>query len=119
VHEVFQISEFELGLVEDMYLDALKYRTHLPDASPAELLQAMDGFSLVDAGLIRPGEVTTSVPILSVNAKGDYVAPETDLELVTQSSQQGVLFYSGSDDHCPQDRYSATAQTVEWLVRHL
>ena len=32
IHEVFRISEFQLSLVADMYLDALRYRTHMPEA---------------------------------------------------------------------------------------
>jgi esterase FrsA len=119
IHEVFQISESQLGLVADMYLDVMKYRFHMPEAENSALVEAVKGFSLIDAGLIRSGEVTTHVPILSVNAKGDYVAPESDLELVSASTSDGSYFFSGSDDHCPQDRYSASSQTVDWLVTHL
>lgn len=76
-------------------------------------------FSLVDAGLLRPGEVATEVPILSVNARDDYVAPEPDLERVAEASRDGMLFYSGADDHCPQDRTDATARTIAWIADRL
>jgi fermentation-respiration switch protein FrsA (DUF1100 family) len=119
VHAVFQISESRLGLVADMYLDVLRYRLHMPAAENSDLVDAMRGFSLIDAGLIRPGEVTTQVPILSVNAHGDYVAPESDMELVSASTSDGTQLFSGSGDHCPQDRYSASSETIDWLVTHL
>lgn len=119
VHDIFQIPAYQLDLVADMYLDALRYRLHLPGADSNQIVEAMRGFSLVDRGLMAPGTVTTKVPILTVNARGDYVAPESDMELVTRSTSSGELMYSGSDDHCPQDRYAATEKTVEWLERHL
>lgn len=119
IHDVFQISEFQLSLVADMYVDVLRYRLHMPTAENSALVEAMRGFSLIDAGLIRPGEVTTHVPILSVNAEDDYVAPGSDLELVSASTSDGTYFFSGSDDHCPQDRYSASSETIAWLVTHL
>jgi hypothetical protein len=106
-------------MVADMYVDVLKYRLHMPAADSSAIVEAMRGFSLIDAGLIRPGEVTTHVPILSVNAEDDYVAPESDLELVSASSSDGTYFFSGSDDHCPQDRYSASSETIDWLLTHL
>ena len=57
IHDVFQISEFQLSLVADMYVDVLRYRLHMPTAENSALVEAMRGFSLIDAGLIRPGKV--------------------------------------------------------------
>lgn len=119
IHEVFQIRPWQLSLVDDMYLDVLRHRIQWPTATNRELAAAMRGFSLVDAGLLLPGEVVTPVPILSVNARGDYVAPEADLDRVTAASREGMLFYSGADDHCPQQRADATARTIAWLAERL
>jgi esterase FrsA len=120
VHEVFEIRPWQLSLVADMYLDVLRHRIGRPGATNQELADAMRGFSLVEAGFLEePSRVVTSIPILSVNAHEDYVAPESDLERVTASSRAGELFYSGSDDHCPQERGEATRRTIDWLVKAL
>ena len=77
------------------------------------------GFSLIDQGVIVPGETVTEVPILSVNARNDYVAPEFDMELANNSTRDGTIIYSGSDDHCPQDRFTVMPQIADWLEAKL
>jgi len=103
VHEVFTLSPAQVGAIEAMYLDGLVDRLHLPDTEPTTIVAAARGFSLVSQGLIGQGQ-RTRVPILSLNAREDYVAPEQDLQLVTEASQAGRLVWSGANNHCPQYR---------------
>jgi esterase FrsA len=118
VHEVFTLSEDEVSAIDAMYLDGLADRMHLPDKRPSTVVAAARGFSLVNQGLIGQGQ-STKVPVLSMNARGDYVAPEPDLELVTQASEGGRIVWSGSGDHCPQDRKRDMPLVAEFFVSHL
>ena len=118
VHEVFTLSEDEVSAIDAMYLDGLVDRMHLPNKNPATIIAAAREFSLVNQGLIGQGQ-TTMVPVLSMNARGDYVAPEPDLELVTEASQDGRIVWSGSGDHCPQNRQRDMPLVAEFFVSHM
>lgn len=115
LHAVFQTEEDEFENVGLMYRLALFDRTHLRQDQVGQLVDLLRGFSLVEQGVLVPTHTKTDTPILSVNARGDYVAPEEDMELAKSSSVDGALIYSGADDHCPQDRYSVMPQIVDWL----
>jgi hypothetical protein len=41
------------------------------------------------------------------------------LDLATNSTTDGTLIYSGSDDHCPQDRFTVMPQIADWLAQKL
>jgi len=120
LHSAFQVPEDQLESVGLMYRLALYDRTGIDGgADPAGFLAHMRGFSLIDQGVIVPGETVTVVPILSVNARNDYVAPEFDMELANNSTIDGTLIYSGTDDHCPQDRFTVMPQIADWLEQRL
>lgn len=120
LHSAFQVPEDQLESVGLMYRLALYDRTGIDGgADPAGFLAHMRGFSLIDQGVIVPGETVTVVPILSVNARNDYVAPEFDMELANNSTVDGTLIYSGTDDHCPQDRFTVMPQIADWLEQRL
>lgn len=119
IHEVFQIPLEHFEAIHIMYRDALFARTGIEPGKNAALLELMRQFSLVDQGVIKPGEVTTNVPILSVNARNDNVAPEVDIDLVTASTTDGTVILSGTDDHCPQDRFVVMPQVADWISKHL
>jgi esterase FrsA len=120
LHSAFQVPEDQLESVGLMYRLALYDRTEIDGgADPAGFLAHMRGFSLIDQGVIVPGETVTVVPILSVNARNDYVAPEFDMELANNSTVDGTLIYSGTDDHCPQDRFTVMPQIADWLEQRL
>lgn len=118
VHAAFQIAVEEVDYIEEMYVQTLLDRTHLTGASNEEFLEYMQPFSLIHQGILGQGQQTT-VPILSINARGDSVAPTADMQLVSDSSQGGRIIYSGEDDHCPQDRWHVMPQAIEWLVEQL
>ena len=118
VHSVFMLDEESARSIDAMYLDALTDRIDWDRADFTEFLAKMRAFSLVEQGILGPGK-TTVVPIYSVNAADDYVAPEYDLELVTNSSSEGKLVLSGAGDHCPQDRFRVMPDVVEWLSSKL
>lgn len=119
VHSAFQIAVEDIQYIEDMYKDTLLDRIDMKDASDAEFLAYMRRFSLIDQGVLAEGEVRTDVPILSVNAYDDPVAPPSDMELVTASTSDGALIYSGADDHCPQDRFVVMPAAADWLAAKL
>ena len=102
-----------------MYRLALFDRTDIPTDDPTRLLDHMRGFSLVDQGIVVPGGAKTDVPILSVNARDDYVAPEFDMDLANNSTTNGTLIYSGENDHCPQDRFTVMPKIADWLEEQL
>jgi esterase FrsA len=119
LHAAFQvpIEDFEdIGL---MYRQALFDRTKLPSQDIEGFIAHMRGFSLIDQGVIVPGQTKTEVPILSVNAEDDYIAPAFDMDLANNSTTDGTLIYSGSDDHCPQDRFTVMPQIADWLGQKL
>jgi len=118
VHDVFTLSEAQVGAIDAMYLDGLVDRLHLPDAAPSTIVAAARGFSLVSQGLIGQGQ-RTPVPILSMNARDDYVAPEQDLQLVTDASLAGRLVWSGTDNHCPQYRQRDMPLVAEFFAGYL
>lgn len=118
VHSVFMLDAGAVAGVEAMYRDAFVDRAKLTGASDAEIADALKGFSLIEQGLLGGGR-TTPVPIFSVNAAGDYVAPDSDMALVTASTQDGTLIYSGEGDHCPQDRFMVTPVIADWLKDRL
>jgi hypothetical protein len=101
-----------------MYIDGMIDRMHLADSNPKTLVRAGREFSLIRQGLIGNGQMT-NVPILSVNARDDYVAPESDMELVTNASRGGEILFSGENDHCPQDRFTAMPQIASFFQKHL
>ena len=119
LHSAFQIPEENFEGIGLMYRLALFDRTKLPQDDVAGFLAYMRGFSLIDQGVIVPGETKTDVPILSVNARNDYVAPEFDMELANNSTTDGTIIYSGADDHCPQDRFTVMPQIADWLEQRL
>ena len=120
LHSAFQVSEDQLKSVGLMYRLALYDRTKINgDTDPASFIAHMRGFSLIDQGVILPGKTITKVPILTVNARNDYVAPEFDMELANNSTTDGTLIYSGSDDHCPQDRFLVMPKIADWLETKL
>ncbi|MEQ8402001.1 MAG: alpha/beta hydrolase [Roseitalea porphyridii] len=120
LHSAFQVPEDQLDSVGLMYRLALYDRTGIDGGTdPARFLAHMRGFSLIDQGVIVPGETVTEVPILSVNARNDYVAPAFDMELANNSTVDGTLIYSGTDDQCPQDRFAVMPQVADWLEQRL
>lgn len=119
LHSAFQVPEENFEDIGLMYRLALFDRTDLPQDDVAGFLAHMRGFSLIDQGVIIPGETVTDVPILSVNARNDYVAPEFDMELANASTSDGMIIYSGSDDHCAQDRFTVMPQIADWLAERL
>jgi hypothetical protein len=56
------------------------------------------------------------VPILNLNAAGDYVATESDMRLAARASKRGFIVFSGKDDHCPQDRAADMPKAAAWLA---
>ena len=76
----------------------------------------MRRFLLIDQGVIVPSETMTDVPILSVNSRNDYVASAFDMQLANNSTLDGTLIYSGSGDHCPQDRFTIMPQLAAGLL---
>ena len=119
LHAAFQVPEEDFEDIGLMYRLALFDRTELPQDDVAGFLAHMRGFSLIDQGVIIPGETVTDVPILSVNARNDYVAPAFDMELANNSTTDGTIIYSGTDDHCPQDRFTVMPQIADWLAQRL
>jgi len=119
LHSAFQVPEEDFEDIGLMYRLALFDRTDLPQDDVAGFLAHMRSFSLIDQGVVVPGETKTDVPILSVNARNDYVAPAFDMELANNSTVDGTLLYSGSDDHCPQDRFTVMPQIADWLAARL
>ncbi|WP_342077992.1 alpha/beta hydrolase [Yoonia sp. SS1-5] len=116
LHAAFQLPADQLENVGLMYRLALYDRTEIDGSvAPDAFLAHMRGFSLIDQGIVTPGEATTDVPILSVNARGDYVAPEFDMELATGSTTDGQIIWNGEGDHCPQDRFEVMPQIADWL----
>ncbi len=120
LHSAFQVPEDQLETVGLMYRLALYDRTGIDGATdPSGFLAHMRGFSLIDQGVITPGETVTDVPILSVNARDDYVAPEFDMELANNSTTDGRIIWNGEGDHCPQDRFTVMPQIADWLEQKL
>lgn len=119
LHAAFQVPVENFEDIGLMYRQALFDRTKLPSQDIEGFVAHMRGFSLIDQGVIVPGQTMTEVPILSVNAKDDYVAPEFDMDLANTSTTDGTLIYSGSDDHCPQDRFTVMPQIADWLAQKL
>ena len=118
VHRIFTTPADQVASVEPMYIDGMIDRMHLADSNPKTLVRAGREFSLIRQGLIGNGQMT-NVPILSVNARDDYVAPESDMELVTNASRGGEILFSGENDHCPQDRFTAMPQIASFFQKHL
>ena len=118
LHEVFTIQPRLVREIEPMYLGGLVDRMHLEKTDPVSLVKAVRGFSLVNQGLLGSGQ-KTSVPVLSMNAKGDYVAPESDMLLMTRASREGELIWSGEGNHCPQNRLRDMPKIAEFFERHL
>ena len=118
IHDVFMADADQVAQVEAMYLDAIRDRIGEPDAGPERLANWARGFSLKAAGVIAPG-ARTAAPILSVNARNDDIATEADMRLVTDASVGGEMWFSGADDHYPQDRVTAMPAIADWLVARL
>ena len=118
IHSIFQLEAEQIAYVGEMYRHAFADRANLDPDDFEAIAAALKGFSLVDQGLVGEGR-KTNVPIFSINARGDDVAPEEDMELVKASTTDGTLVWSGTDDHCPQDRWQMTSALVPWLVERL
>lgn len=106
----------EVGL---MYRVGLFDRTGFPQTDVPGMVAYLRGFSLIEQGVVGPGIAPTDVPILSVNARDDYVAPTFDMDLANSSTTDGTLIYSGENDHCPQDRYTVMPQIADWVQDRL
>ena len=118
VHDVFMIPVGAVGEIEPMFREALFDRLHVPSGDRVALVEAARGFSLLRQGVMGAG-VITPVPIYSLNARSDYVATERDMALVTRSSAAGAIAFSGSGDHCPQNRPADMPVAAEWLASRL
>jgi len=119
IHQVFQMSAGQLNSVDQMYIDGFTDRVHLNKYDPKELVKILRGFSLVSQGFIVKDQKTTNTPIVSLNAKNDYVAPVSDMELASNSSVDGIILFSGSDDHCPQNRSKDLPIIADWFQEKL
>ena len=115
LHDVFVASVSRVAYVERMYRDALTDRWKLERADPISLAKNARGFSLVEQGVLTP-TAQTPVPILNLNAAGDYVATESDMRLAARASKRGFIVFSGKDDHCPQDRAADMPKAAAWLA---
>ncbi|MFO0143844.1 MAG: alpha/beta fold hydrolase [Betaproteobacteria bacterium] len=119
IHDVFNLpTDAIIRGIEPMYREVLFDRWKLRKGDNIALVETGRRFSLVRQGVIKPG-VTTKVPIYNLNARGDYVATERDMELVARASADGVIAFSGADDHCPQDRKNAMPVAGRWLASKL
>jgi esterase FrsA len=118
VHNVFVGSVSRISYVERMYRDALADRWKLKRADPISLAERARGFSLVEQGVITP-TTQTPVPIMNLNAAGDYVAPESDMRLAARASKRGFIVFSGEGDHCPQDRPADMPKAAAWLTSEM
>lgn len=118
VHDVFMIPVGVVGEIEPMFREALFDRWDVPTSDAIALVEAARRFSLLRQGVMGKG-ITTPVPIYSLNASDDYVATERDMERVTRSSAAGVIAFSGTGDHCPQDRATDMPVAAGWLGTRL
>jgi|NOAtaT_7_FD_contig_31_2358700_length_1735_multi_4_in_0_out_0_1 esterase FrsA len=115
VHTAFQTEVDDVQEIGVMYRKTLLDRIAMPDATDAEFIGYMRNFSLVSQGVLGEGKPKTDTPILSLNAYDDPVAPPTDMDLVNASTSNGLLVYSGANDHCPQDRFVVMPMAADWL----
>ncbi|MFN7571168.1 MAG: alpha/beta fold hydrolase [Betaproteobacteria bacterium] len=118
VHDVFMTSVSRISYVERMYRDALADRWKLKRADPITLAENARGFSLVEQGVLAP-TTQSPVPILNLNAAGDYVATESDMQRAARASKRGIVVFSGEGDHCPQDRPADMPRAAAWLASEL
>jgi len=118
LHQVFTLSTAQVSAIDPMYRDGLVDRLHLPDGEPATIVAAASRFSLISQGVLGQGQ-HTEVPVLSMNARNDYVAPESDLQLITDASRFGSIVWSGSDNHCPQFRERDMPLVAQFFEKYL
>ncbi len=118
VHDVFMVAVGAVAEIEPMFRDVLFDRWDVTPGDTVALVEAARRFSLLRQGVLGSG-VETQVPIYSLNARDDYVATERDMALVTRSSTQGEIAFSGAGDHCPQDRAADMPVAAAWLAARL
>ena len=118
VHEVFQVTPRQVASIEPMYIDGLVDRMQLTESDPKTVAREAKQFSLIKQGLLGDGQ-TTRVPVMSLNARNDYVAPLADMELITQASKGGFIVWSGQDDHCPKNRMRDMPKVAEFFDKYL
>ncbi len=119
IHSVFMSDEEDIADILPMYVEGFRDRSHLDEATDTELVAHLGGFSLLMQGFVGEGRTPTTVPLLSINARNDPVAPAFDMDLAAAASVDSHVIYSGSNDHCPQDRFTVMAELVAFFEQHL
>ena len=119
VHSVFMSDEEDIADILPMYVEGFRDRSHLEEATDTELVAHLGGFSLLLQGLVGEGRTPSTVPLLSINARNDPVVPAFDMELAAAASVDGQVIYSGTNDHCPQDRFAVMPEVTRFLRQHL
>lgn len=119
IHQVFMLEGEDVQHILPMYIEGVRDRMKIENKTDEELAAHVKDFSLINQGLIGEGKPKTVVPILSINAREDYVAPKFDMDLINASTENGRIIYSGADDHCPQDRFTVMPQVVSFFEANL
>ncbi len=99
--------------------EALSAAIHLDPDDTDTINRYMEGFSLVNQGLL---ETSSSVkrPTLIINGDLDDLAPISDLRLLADSGQETDLWIMGGDQHCfGQYRSVVMPKMANWLVQKL
>lgn len=99
--------------------EALSAAIHIPSDAHDAMYQHMQGFSLVNQGLLQ-GPDSVKLPTLIVNGDLDDLAPVSDLRLLADSGQETDLWIMGGDQHCfGQYRSIVMPKMANWLVQKL
>jgi len=99
--------------------EALSAAIHKDPDDTDGIHQYMQGFSLVNQGLLK-GADSVKLPTLIVNGDLDDLAPVSDLRLLADSGQETDLWIMGGDTHCfGQYRSVVMPKMANWLVQKL
>ena len=99
--------------------EALSAAIHIARDDADAIHQYMQGFSLVNQGLLGQAD-SVKLPTLIVNGDLDDLAPVSDLRLLADSGQETDLWIMGGDQHCfGQYRSVVMPKMANWLVQKL
>jgi len=117
VHGVLVASPEQLAFLPDMTRDVFATRIGADPQNLEEISELARPISLISQGILT-NTIVTSVPILNINTHNDPIFPPEDMLRVANASMNGVVVFSGSNGHCPEDE-AHRAFIADWLTAKL
>jgi esterase FrsA len=121
VHRMWTVNPNIYGIIKEMVKHTFSDRTGADVTKVSDFAAKARPFDLVAAGFVGQNKYTTDIPILSVNGGNDFLAPVSDMELVTNASRYGEHWVMGQNEsHCAHAYEPIMIpQIADWLATKL